>query len=188
MWIGNMLGLSVLSSLVLMGSALGAGQEMMRSRVPAEKLEEARALTSPLPQSLDVVEQGKVLYEGKGTCINCHGAHGRGDGPGAATLNPPPRVFRSHGFWQHRTEGEIFWVIKHGSPGTAMIPFGGLLTDEEIWIVMQYERSFAKGRDAGGMGRHRGMERMGNGGHRGPHGMGSPHGRHGGRKECCQDE
>ena len=140
-------------------------QRMMMPRVPADKLEEARSLTSPLAHSPDIVEQGKTIYEGKGTCINCHGANGRGDGPGAATLNPPPRVFRSHGFWRHRSEGEIFWVIKHGSPGTAMIPFGGMLTDEEIWTVMQYERSFAGGphggeRGNGGGGRHGGRGMM----------------------------
>jgi mono/diheme cytochrome c family protein len=139
-------------------------QRMMMPRVPADKLEEARALTSPLAPSPDIVEQGKAIYEGKGTCINCHGAKGRGDGPGAASLNPPPRVFRSHGFWKHRSEGEIFWVIKYGSPGTAMIPFGGLLSDEEIWTVMQYERSFAGGPPGGGGpqggGRHQGRGMM----------------------------
>ena len=140
-------------------------QQMMMPRVPADKLEEARALTSPLPYSQDIVEKGKAIYESKGTCINCHGAKGRGDGPGATTLNPPPRVFRSHGFWMHRSEGEIFWVIKHGSPGTAMIPFGGLLTDEEIWTVMQYERSFAGDRHRGGGPRH------GRGGRHGGRGM-----------------
>ena len=108
-----------------------------------------------LSPSPDIVEQGKAIYEGKGTCMNCHGIKGRGDGPGAASLNPPPRVFRSHEFWKHRSEGEIFWVIKHGSPETAMIPFGGMLTDEEIWTVMQYERSFA-----GGYGRQSGYHGM----------------------------
>jgi len=35
-----------------------------------------------------------------------------------------------------------------------MIPFGGLLSDEEIWAVIQYERSFAEVRGPGhGMGR-----------------------------------
>lgn len=141
-------------------------QQMMMPRVPPDKIDEARMLKSPLPESPDIVEQGKKIYEGKGTCINCHGATGRGDGPGAATLNPPPRVFRSHGFWMHRTEGEIFWVIKHGSAGTAMIPFGGLLTDEEIWTVMQYERSFAGGPRGGGGG-----PRHGRGGRHGGPGM-----------------
>jgi mono/diheme cytochrome c family protein len=128
---------------------------MMMPRVPADKLEEARALTSPLSPSPDIVEKGKAIYEDKGGCVNCHGGSGRGDGPGAATLKPPPRVFRSHGFWRHRSEGEIFWVIKYGSPGTGMIPFGGMLSDEEIWTVMQYERSFAAGN--GGGGSHEGM-------------------------------
>ena len=138
-------------------------QQMMMPRVPADKLAEARALVNPLPPSPDIVEQGKVIYEGKGGCVNCHGASGRGDGPGAATLNPPPRVFRSHGFWNHRSEGEIFWVIKYGSPGTGMIPFGGMLSDEEIWTVMQYERSFSGGPHGGGPqggGRHQGRGMM----------------------------
>lgn len=141
-------------------------QQMMMPRVPAENMDEARMLKNPLPFSPGIVEQGRKIYEGKGTCINCHGATGRGDGPGAATLNPPPRVFRSHGFWRHRSEGEIFWVIKYGSAGTAMIPFGGLLSDEEIWTVMQYERSFAGGPPGG-----RGGPRHGRGGRHGGPGM-----------------
>jgi mono/diheme cytochrome c family protein len=128
-----------------------------------DKLAEARALQSPLPSSPDIVEKGKVIYEGKGGCFNCHGASGRGDGPGAATLNPRPRVFRSHGFWRHRSEGEIFWVIKYGSPGTAMIPFGGMLSDEEIWTVMQYEQSFSGGPHGGGGGPQGGGRHQGKG-------------------------
>ncbi len=116
--------------------------DMMRSRVPEDKLQEARALRSPLPDSPDVIEKGKALYQGKGTCMNCHGTEGAGDGPVAASLTPAPRNFQHHGFWRHRTEGEIFWVIKHGSPGTAMIGFGGQLTDEEIWSLIRYEQTF----------------------------------------------
>lgn len=142
------------------GAQQHGGQQMMMPRVPADKLAEAKALVNPLPPSPDIIEKGKAIYEGKGTCVNCHGVSGRGDGPGAATLKPPPRVFRSHGFWRHRTEGEIFWVIKYGSPGTAMIPFGGLLSDEEIWTVMQYEQSFSGGPHGGGGGRHRGQGMM----------------------------
>lgn len=163
-------------ALLLVGVPLVAAQQhghqqMMKPRVPADKLDEARALQNPLPSSPDIVEQGKAIYEGKGTCVNCHGAGGRGNGPAGAVLNPPPRSFHSHGFWRHRSEGEIFWVIKHGSPGTGMIPFGGLLTDEEIWTVIHYERSFAGGpRGEGGRGHGRGG-RGGRGGRHGGSGM-----------------
>ncbi len=86
-------------------------QQMMMPRVPADKLAEAKAQQTPLPSSPDIVEQGKVIYEGKGTCVNCHGVSGRGDGPGAATLNPPPRVFRSHGFWRHPEHVNLLWTV-----------------------------------------------------------------------------
>ena len=182
------LGMIAMGASLLVNPVFAAEGHIMEPRVPADKLKEARALVSPLPDSPEIVEQGKIIYEGKGTCFNCHGKTGRGDGPGGLSLNPSPRNFWHHGMWRHRSEGEIFWVIKHGSPGTGMIPFGGLLSDEEIWTVMQYERSFSMGRGPGGMGRHRGMGPMGHGGPGGGHGMGGPHGRHGGPDECCQEK
>jgi mono/diheme cytochrome c family protein len=158
---------------MLVSLAIPAGaaeRHMMQPRVPDDKLAQARALTSPLPSSPEIVEQGKALYNGKGTCFNCHGKDGGGNGPLAAQLNPSPRNFQHHGFWRHRTEGEIFWVIKNGSVGTAMVGFGGQLTDEEIWSIIQYARSFAGAHGPGMMGRGGGMGGMEHGGRRG--GMG----------------
>ncbi|HEX5646051.1 MAG TPA: cytochrome c, partial [Nitrospira sp.] len=146
--------------LVLAGSTVSAERHMMQPVVPADKLAEARALKSPLPDSPEIVEKGKAIYDGKGTCFNCHGTDGGGNGPAAAKLNPAPRNFRHHGFWRHRTEGELFWVIKNGSPGTGMIGFGPVLSDEEIWSVIQYERTFAGGHGRRGMGRGEGMGPM----------------------------
>jgi mono/diheme cytochrome c family protein len=152
--------------------AESAERHLMSPRVPADKLAEARALTSPLPDSPEIVEKGKSLYNGKGTCFNCHGKDGAGNGPAAIGLDPTPRNFHHRGFWRHRTEGEIFWVIKHGSPGTSMVGFGDRLSDEEIWTIIQYERSFA--------GEH-GRGRMGHGGGMGP--MRGPRGGMGGREQ-----
>lgn len=168
---------TVFSVFASLASALAAERHMMRPRVPADKLAEARALTSPLSNSSEVIEQGKALYHGKGTCVTCHGVNGDGSGPGGAQLNPSPRNFQHHGFWRHRTEGEIFWVIKHGSPGTGMIGFGQVLSDEEIWSLIQYERTFA-GMPGPGRRGHRGgmgpMRRSDGGtsgmGHGGPQG------------------
>ena len=148
-----------------------AERHMMQQVVPTDKLAEARALTNPLPSSPEAIEQGKVLYNGKGTCFNCHGKDGGGDGPLAAQLNPSPRNFQHHGFWRHRTEGEVFWVIKHGSVGTAMVGFGEQLTDKEIWSVIQYIRTLGGEHGPGMMGQGEGMgPMMGSG--RGMGGMG----------------
>ena len=164
-----------------------AERQIMQPRVPADKLAEARALTSPLPGSPEVVAQGKALYNGKGTCLNCHGKDGSGNGPVSAQLDPSPRNFQHHGFWRHRTEGEIFWVIKHGSVGTSMVGFGDQLTDEEIWSIIQYERSFAGEHGPGMMGHGDGMgSMMGPGGGMGGMEQGGPRGGMGPRGgECC---
>ncbi len=62
--------------------------------------------------------------------------------------------------WRHRTEGEIFWVIKNGSAGTTMVGFGGQLTDKEMWSIIQYLRGFAGEHGPGMMGRGGGMGPM----------------------------
>lgn len=173
--------------LLFSGAPLYAGERpMAEPRVPTEKLAAARALTSPLPYSAETVEIGKAIYHGKGGCANCHGVNGRGNGPAAMGLDPAPRDFHPHGFWRHRTEGELFWVIKYGSTGTAMIGFDGQLTDEEIWAVIQYERSFAADHGhGGGMGAHGGMGRMGPREEMGPRGpMGGMGPREG---DCCPE-
>ena len=159
--IPRLLSVSV-ALLLTMQAAARAERHMMEPRVPTDKLAEARALISPLPNSAETIEKGRGLYQGRGTCFNCHGIAGDGDGPASAGLDPAPRNFHHHGFWRHRKEGELFWVIKHGSPGTSMIGFGGVLSDEEIWALIQYERTFARRHNGGGM--------PGRGG-RGPDGM-----------------
>ena len=78
----------------------------------------------------------------------------------ASQLNPSPRNFQQHGLWRHRTEGEIFWVIKNGSVGTSMVGFGGQLADEEIWSLIQYLRSFSGEHGPGMMGHGEGMGPM----------------------------
>ena len=160
---GTLLGLFALP-------IFAAERPMMQPRVPQDKLAEARALTNPLPDSPDMMEKGRALYNAKGTCVTCHGKDGMGNGPAAVGLDPSPRNFHHRGFWRHRTEGEIFWVIKYGIAGTAMIPFGGVLTDREIWAIIRYERSFAGDHGPGArMGPRRGMGPRGPMGGMGPH-------------------
>jgi len=165
---------------VVVSLAIPAGaaeRHMMEPLVPADKLAAARGLTSPLPSSPEIVGQGKALYNGKGACFNCHGKDGGGNGPLAAQLNPPPRNFQHNGFWRHRTEGEIFWVIKNGSVGTSMVGFSGQLTDEEIWSIIQYMRSFVGEHEPGMMGHGEGMgPMMGPGGGMGGMEYGEPSG------------
>ncbi|HXF93231.1 MAG TPA: cytochrome c [Nitrospiraceae bacterium] len=142
------------ATILLLGeSALAAPEkDPLKPRVPADQMAEAKKLSTPLYQDArrapaKIVEEGKALYEGKGTCFNCHGKSGKGDGVAGAMLNPGPRDLTNCQFQNARSDGELFWIIKNGSPGSGMISLvPGALTEEEAWKVIAYVRSFcAKG-------------------------------------------
>ncbi|MBU6481991.1 MAG: c-type cytochrome [Nitrospirae bacterium] len=130
------------------GLTWAADPEVLRPRVPADELEAVRQVTNPLQATPDNVERGKKLFEGKAFCRACHGANGKGLGgdiePG--TLKGPlPRNFTDRDWQVARTDGELFWILKNGSKGTAMAPFIPLvLTEEEAWQVLLYVRSFGQ--------------------------------------------
>ncbi|MEO5863787.1 MAG: hypothetical protein ABIQ79_01950 [Nitrospiraceae bacterium] len=57
---------------------------------------------------------------------------------------PLPRNFTEKKWQAARTDGKLFWILKHGSKGMAMASFIPLvLTEEEAWQVLRYVRSFS---------------------------------------------
>jgi len=128
--------------------AFGADEAVLKPRVPIDQIEEARTWTNPFPATEETLEKGKRLYHGKAFCTTCHGKDGKGLGadiePG--TLKGPlPRNFTDKDWQAARTDGELFWILKNGSQGTAMASFVPLvLTEEEAWQVLRYVRSFGQ--------------------------------------------
>ncbi len=111
-------------------------------RVPADKLPEAKAMKSPFPMNAENLAKGKAIYTGKGTCFTCHGNEGKGDGIVGQALVPSPRNFTNPEFTKIRTPGEMFWVVKNGSPGTGMVGLvPATITEDEAWLAVMYERS-----------------------------------------------
>lgn len=132
-------------------SAFWADEAILKPRVPIDQLQEVRTWKNPLPATEDTIEKGRRLFQGKAFCVTCHGRDGKGLGgdiePG--TLKGPlPRNFTDQEWQAARTDGELLWILKNGSKGTAMAPFIPLiLTEEEAWQVLLYVRSFGKNRD-----------------------------------------
>ncbi len=118
----------------------------LKPRVPDAERGDVRKMKSPLTVTSEILAKGKELYEGKGTCANCHGQTGAGDGAGGMLLSPGPRNFTNCKFHKKRNDGELFWVVKNGSPGTGMpaLVKGNVLTEEEAWTIIAYERTFCK--------------------------------------------
>jgi mono/diheme cytochrome c family protein len=127
--------------------ACGAASGVLGPRVPYHELAAARALTNPLPATPAVVEKGRALYHGKGFCVACHGLEGRGitDVDTNMLKGALPTDFTKMEWQAARTDGELMWVLKNGSPGTAMASFVPvILTEKDAWQVIRYLRSFGR--------------------------------------------
>ncbi len=146
--ITSIIMLAVGALLITEGLIWAADKAIMRPRVPQDQIEATRAVTNPFPASEEIIAKGKALYEGKAFCKTCHGPDGKGLGGDIApgTLKGPlPRDFTDKKWQAARTDGELFWILQHGSKGTAMASFVPLvLTEEEAWQVVRYVRSFVK--------------------------------------------
>lgn len=109
--------------LLLFNAQLGlGGSEVLRNPFP------------PTPESLDA---GAATY-GQ-VCQTCHGVSGRGDGPAATGLLPPPADLVVH--VPLHGDADLFRFIRDGIPGTAMAPQGNVLTEEQIWHAVNYIRT-----------------------------------------------
>ncbi len=119
--------------------------DVLRPRVPVDQIEAARTWANPFPPSDELVEKGKALFRGKAFCVTCHGRDGKGFGDIPGLRGTLPRDFTDKLWQAARTDGELFWILKHGSPGTDMASFVPLiLTEEEAWHVLLYVRSFGR--------------------------------------------
>ena len=98
--------------------------------------------TALLAYSADV-EEGKKLY-GQ-ICATCHGQSGKGDGPGAAALNPKPRDHTDKEYMSKLSDDDLFKVIKNGGASVGksplMPPWGSTLKDDQIKDVIAYVRT-----------------------------------------------
>jgi len=104
-------------------------------------LNDAVGLRDPEPVTEASIAYGRALYRER--CIACHGERGRGNGPSAAGLDPPPADLVLH-VPQH-TDGELFYMISRGVPNSAMPMWRSVLTDRERWDITHYLRELAAG-------------------------------------------
>jgi mono/diheme cytochrome c family protein/uncharacterized membrane protein len=96
-------------------------------------------IRDPIPpdeRSLRVGEQVYTTY-----CSTCHGESGRGDGPAGLRLVPRPADLRIHSQPGVHTDGEMFYWVSYGYPGSAMPAWKDTLTEEERWDVINYIRA-----------------------------------------------
>ena len=113
--------------------------------MPPAQIEEARSWNNPFPATPDNIQKGKTIFHGKAYCMTCHGKDGKGLGDIPGLTGRLPRNFTDKDWQAGRMDGELLWILKNGSSGTAMVFFiPQVLTEDQAWHVILYVRSFGK--------------------------------------------
>jgi len=98
------------------------------------------------PGSKPDATQGAQLYAQY--CATCHGPKGEGNGPAAAGLPVKPANHADGAYMNGLSNDHLFQVIKYGGMAVGksplMAPWGGTLSDQQIWDLVAYVRSLAK--------------------------------------------
>lgn len=90
-------------------------------------------------------EAGKQTYAAM--CVSCHGPTGKGDGPAAAALPVKAADLTDGEDVNAESDEFLFTIIKEGGASVGksalMTPWGGQLTDQQIWNLVSYIRTLA---------------------------------------------
>ena len=98
-----------------------------------------KTMKNPIATSDASIKAGQVLYAK--TCAACHGKTGLGDGPKAKSLKTAPSNY-TKAESQNQTDGEHFYKTKTGRGD--MPKYEGKLSDDDIWNIVNYVRTFKK--------------------------------------------
>lgn len=94
--------------------------------------------SKPWVSSPELVSHGKELFTQQ--CVTCHGAEGKGNGPAAAAMNPPPRNFTAADGWKNgHKPSRIYGTL---TKGLNSMPSFASLSEEDRWALAQYVVTF----------------------------------------------
>lgn len=90
--------------------------------------------------------RGKELY--KANCVACHGESGKGDGPGAGVLKPPPRDHTDSAYMSTLTDQQIGDIIRMGGApkGKPLMPSHPQINGPDLDALVAYVRSLSQPR------------------------------------------
>lgn len=131
---------AVLSTAIMVWPAAVIAGDFKTPVAPEEVLKKS----NPIPLTAEVVKEAPSVYESK--CSKCHGD--RGDGKGSATkgLDVKPRNYTNKSVMETIPDGQLFWIIANGSDpeATEMGPYKKKLSEEQMWALVHYIRTFTR--------------------------------------------
>jgi mono/diheme cytochrome c family protein len=117
----------------------GGGQQQSNEGTQTTTQTTPPAETPSATATTASVEVGQRVYTER--CVLCHGASGKGDGVGAAGLDPKPRDHTDGSYMNTQTDEALLNVIKNGKGN--MPAWGNVLSEVESQSVLMYVRTLA---------------------------------------------
>lgn len=131
----------------ILTAALAASLAAMQAGAAASVKSGKGGKSAPQRPPADSVAVAAGAKTFAGLCATCHGPAGRGDGPGAAGLNPQPRNLTDPKQFRTKSDEEMFAVIQRGGAAAklsaAMPAWGTVLKRDQIWQVIAFIRTLA---------------------------------------------
>ncbi len=126
------------------GMGMGGPPAGMRERHQASIPAEYEGKANPITADEKSLARGEEIYAQQ--CATCHGDGGMGDGPAGKGMDPAPAPIAHSS--QMLSDSYLFWRISEGGVQfkTAMIPYKNILTEDEMWDVINYIRALGTGR------------------------------------------
>ncbi len=100
---------------------------------------QTRHLTNPTMATIGSVANGRKVYERN--CIPCHGAAGQ---PKANLRVPPRNLSNPYEYEYGADDAAIYRTVAYGLPNSAMGGYRQLLTDQEVWDVVNFVKSLQR--------------------------------------------
>ena len=128
---------AMLTAMLMLTACGGNDKETIsdQNATPATVPAEYAGLTNPL--GAEAAAEGAEVF--RTNCEMCHGPQGHGDGPAGQSLNPKPKDLAE---LQTRAGDDfLYWRIHEGVPGTSMVAWKAILTEEQIWQAVAFIRT-----------------------------------------------
>lgn len=90
-----------------------------------------------------VLERGRGVY--KTYCAACHGETGRGDGPAAGVMKPPPRDHTDRAYMSTLSDEDLAKIIQMGGAmkGKPLMPSNPQIKGDDLAALVAYTRSLS---------------------------------------------
>ena len=134
---------SCLVALAGLTLAIGCSSQADSGSSPTATVASAPAKAAATPA---MIEQGRAIY--KANCAACQGDGGKGDGPGAGALKPPPRDHTDPVYMNTLTDKNLADVIVMGGAikGKPLMPSHPQLRGAELDALVAFVRSLSAGK------------------------------------------